>query len=108
MQVTISMPIQELAKLLQKAQNYTKSEHLKEKLDLDRDKQELVRECLEDDHYYSLENMLNLTSRELGKVLRTVSHLIGMQVESVAFVNEFDSDGQAYAMVHLDTIINLK
>ena len=105
---TVSLGMQEVALLLQRASLYTTSTALQEKLKLTRDTQSLIREYLEDDHYYSLQNILNLTPRELGKVLRAVSHITGMQVDRIAFVNEFDSDGQAYAMAHLDVTINLK
>lgn len=108
MKATVSITICELTKLLQKAQNYTKSAALKEKIDLDNEKQLLIRELLEDDHYYSIENLLNLNAREVSKVLKAVSHLLNMQVDGIAFVNEFDSDGTAYATVHLAVTINVK
>ena len=99
MNVTISITIRDLAQLLLKAKNYTK------KLELDED---LVREMLEDDNYYSIEHLLDLNAREKSKVLKTVSHLLHMQIDGISFVNEFDSDGDEYAMVHLDATINVK
>ena len=108
MQVTISITIQELAKLLIKVQSYTKSENLKEKIDLDRDKQSLVRELLEDDNYFSIENMMSLTNREHTTVRKALSHIMKVEVDSVAFVNEFDSTGVAYAMVHIAATLNIK
>lgn len=108
MNAVISCSLQDFAKILQKATTYTKSEPLKEKLDLSKNNQEMIRECLEDDNYFTIQHMLNLTATQLGTVLKAVSHLIQANVNSIAFVNEFDSDGAAYAMVHLSTTINLK
>lgn len=105
MNATISITIRDLAQLLLKAKNYTKSESLQEKLELDED---LVREMLEDENYYSIELLLDLNAREQSKVLKTVSHLLHMQIDGIAFVNEFDSDGDEYAMVNLDATLNVK
>lgn len=105
MKGTISITIRDLAQLLLKAKNYTKSEALQEKLELDED---LVREMLEDDNYYSIEHLLDLNAREKSKVLKTVSHLLHMQIDGIAFVNEFDSDGDEYAMVNLDATLKVK
>ena len=107
MNAVISCSLQDFSKVLQKAATYTKSASLKEKLELNRDNQELIRECLEDDNYFAIQNMLNLTATQLGTVLKAVSHVTRTNVDSIAFVNEFDSDGRAYAMVHLSITIHI-
>ena len=106
MNAVLSCSLQDFSKILQKAANYTKSAALKEKLDI-KEQQELIRECLEDDNYFTIQHMLNLTATQLGTVLKAVSHVTQTEVNSIAFVNEFDSDGRAYAMVHLSITIHI-
>lgn len=108
MNATISCSLQDFAKVLKKAQIYTKSEDLQEKLTLDNITQEEIREHLADENYFSIQHMLCFLPHELRTTLKAVSHILGVSVEGIAFVNEFDSDGTAYAMVHLTTTINLK
>lgn len=108
MNAVISCSLRDFARVLEKAKDYTQLKSLQEKLDFDDDKQELVRECLADENYFTIQHMLNFTPRQLQTVLKAVSHIISVDVDGIAFVNEFDSDGAAYAMVHLTTTITLK
>lgn len=108
MNAIISCSLKDCASILEKAKKYTQSQALQEKLTLDNIKQEEIRECLADENYFSIQHMLCFLPHELRITLKVVSHILGVSVEGIAFVNEFDSDGTAYAMVHLTTTINLK
>lgn len=108
MNAVISCSLQNFAKVLQQVGTYTKSQSLKAKIDLNENNQEMIRECLEEDNYFPIQDILNLTATQLSTVLRAVSRITRTNVDSIAFVNEFDSDGTAYVMVHLSITINLK
>lgn len=108
MNAVISCSLKDFARVLEKAKDYIQLKSLQEKLDFNNDKQELVRECLADENYFTIQHMLNFTPKQLQTVLKAVSHIIGVDIDDIAFVNKFDSDGAACAVVHLTTTIIIR